>query len=190
MKKSAKLSFILTAISLFLPTLLVNAQDDMKAMMDYMTPGTQQQAIAKSAGNWNGTVSYWTHPGADPITATMDGKNEMILGGRYLQTRNTGTMMGMPFEGVGLTGYDNAKKIFVSSWIDNMGTGILYMEGNWDDQHKSINFNGKTVDPSTGKDVPIRQVLKFVDDNNQILEMYMSVNGTEFKAMEIKYIRK
>jgi len=166
------------------------SQDESKAMMDYMTPGPVHQMIAKSAGNWTGVVTFWMQPGAQPTTASTDASNQMILGGRYLQTRNTGTMMGMPFEGIGVTGYDNAKKIFVSSWVDNMGTGMLYMEGTWNDQNKSIDFTGKAVDPGTGKDQPYRQVLKFIDDNTQELEMYMTVKGQEFKVMDIKYTRK
>jgi len=39
--------------------------------------------------------------------------------------------MGMPFEGMGLDGYDNASKEYISIWIDNMGTGIMYMKGKW-----------------------------------------------------------
>jgi hypothetical protein len=36
----------------------------------------------------------------------------------------------MPFEGISTLGYDNAKKTFFSTWIDNMGTGMMVMEGN------------------------------------------------------------
>jgi hypothetical protein len=30
------------------------------------------------------------------------------------------------------------KKMFSSSWVDNMGTGIMNMEGTWDEATKSI----------------------------------------------------
>ena len=32
-------------------------------------------------------------------------------------------MMGMPFEGIGRTGYDNVTGKYWSTWIDNMSTG-------------------------------------------------------------------
>ncbi len=164
--------------------------DEMKAMMAYMTPGQVHQMMAKSAGTWSGAITMWMKPGAPPMNVTGESKNEMILGGRYLQSKNTGNMMGMPFEGIGVTGYDNAKKMFVSSWIDNMGTGMMYLEGVWDDATKSIKLSGKMVDPITGKDVPVKENIKFVDDNTQIMEMYMDDNGKEFKSMEIKYTKK
>jgi hypothetical protein len=188
--KKINLLFILLAGILNTAHLSAQSQEDMKAFMNYMTPGPIQQMMAKSVGAWTGTVTMWMQPGAPPTTSTMETNNEMILGGRYLQGLNKGSMMGMPFEGIGITGYDNARKIFVSSWVDNMGTGIIYMEGNWDENAKTINMNGKSTDPITGKDIPTREVFKFVDDTHQVLEMYFTEKGQEFKGMEIAYTKK
>ena len=164
--------------------------DDMKAMMAYSTPGDIHKMLAKSAGSWSATVTMWTQPGAAPMSYSASASDEMILGGRYLKSTNTGTFMGMPFEGIGITGYDNAKKLFVNSWIDNMGTGIMSMTGTWDAPTKSIRFTGSMVDPMSGKDIPVREILRMVDDNNQVLEMYSDMGGKDFKNMEIKYTRK
>jgi len=46
------------------------------------------------------------------------------------------------------------------------------------------------VDPANGKDIPVREVMKIIDDNNQTMEMYSMANGKEFKAMEIKYVKR
>ena len=51
------------------------------------------------------------------------------LGGRYVIGKFAGTMMGQPFEGMSTMGYDNAKKMFTSTWVDNMGTGIVHYDG-------------------------------------------------------------
>ncbi|PWT70929.1 MAG: hypothetical protein C5B59_19155 [Bacteroidetes bacterium] len=189
MKKGANLVLALLAV---LPFITAHSQtsDDTKMMMAYMTPGDVHQMMAKSAGTWTGNITMWMNPNAQPTTMTCDAKTEMILGGRYLQAKNTGNMMGMPFEGIGVTGFDNAKKVFVSTWIDNFGTGIMYMEGTWDPATKTINFTGKMVDPTTGKDVPVRETLQFIDDNTQLFEMFLTGQGKEFKTMQIKYTRK
>lgn len=170
----------------------VKAQDDamMKAWESYMTPGDIHKMIAKSDGTWNADVTMWMKPGAPPEKSTGVCENKMILGGRYQQTLHKGTFMGKPFEGTGLLAYDNAKKVFISTWVDNMGTGIMTMEGTWDEAAKTINFKGKSVDPSTGKDMDIREVVKLVDDNNQIMEMYCTMDGKEMKTMEIKFTRQ
>ena len=100
-------------------------------------------------------------------------------------------MMGMPFEGMSTVAYDNAKKIFISTWIDNMGTGLSTMEGTWDEGSKAVNSKGKMFEPSVGKELTMREVFKIIDDNTQTMEMYKPApDGKEFKTMEIKYTRK
>ena len=180
----------LAAVCASLSSSAQNSNDEMKAMMAYSTPGNIHQMLAKSAGDWTATVTMWMQPGAQPVSSSASCKSEMILGGRYLQSNNTGNFMGQPFEGIAITGYDNAKKMFVSSWIDNMGTGIMTMTGSWDDAGKSIKYSGTMVDPMSGKDIPVREVWRFVDDNTQIMEMYSLMGGDrEFKNMEVKYVR-
>ena len=182
----------LCAITLFaLTSFSVNAQtaDETKKMEDYMTPGDVHKMIAKWDGKWNEEISLWMTPGAPPTKSTGSCTNKMILGGRYQETRHSGNMMGMPFEGIGTLGWDNARKILVSSWIDNFGTGIMYMEGTWDNATKTATLKGKTTDPSTGQPTDVREVFKIVDDNTQSLEMYISMGGQDYKTMEIIFKR-
>ncbi|RMZ60774.1 DUF1579 domain-containing protein [Chryseobacterium nematophagum] len=164
-----------------------------KAWMDYATPGEVHKMLAKSDGTWTGETTMWMEEGGKPVVSTSECTNKMIFDGRYQVTNHKGNFMGMSFEGMGITGYDNSKKKFVSNWIDNMGTGIMYMEGDWNPSKKSIEFKGKMTDPTRpGKDCEMREVYTFVDDNNQILEMYGpdSKTGKEYKTMEIKFMRK
>lgn len=187
-----RLTFALLSAAITCSTFPAIAQSDtdMKAMMAYAAPGAIHQMLAKSVGSWKGDITMWMQPGAPPMTSVGETTNEMILGGRYLQSKNKGIFMGAPFEGIGITGYDNAKKVFFNSWIDNMGTGMMYLTGTWDPATKSINFTGTMVDPVAGGDVQVREVYKLVDDNTQIMEMYSVANGKEFKNMEIKFTRK
>jgi hypothetical protein len=99
-------------------------------------------------------------------------------------------MMGMPFNGLSLEGYDNAKKEFTSIWIDNMGTGTSISTGKYDKKSKSITYFGNVYDPMQGKDVKIKQVIKIIDKDHYTIEMYNEVEGKEFKSMEIAFERK
>ncbi|HUH33562.1 MAG TPA: DUF1579 family protein [Daejeonella sp.] len=99
-------------------------------------------------------------------------------------------MMGSPFEGIAITGYDNARKMLVSTWVDNMGTGIMNSEGKWNDATKSAEFIATYVDPVSGKELKMRQVMKHIDDNTELMEMYTTKDGKEFKSMEVKMTRK
>jgi hypothetical protein len=59
-------------------------------------------------------------PGQPPLESEGTAEHKMILGVRYLQQAFTGDMMGTPFGGIGLNGYDNQKQKFVSTWVDSM----------------------------------------------------------------------
>jgi hypothetical protein len=166
------------------------SQDEMmKVWQAYMTPGDVHKMLAKYDGEWKTEMTMWMDPTSAPTKSTGKVTNKMILGGRYQETRYSGDFMNMPMEGIGMTGYDNAKKVFITTWVDNMGTGMMLMEGTWDDSKKTINFSGKTVDPATGKDIMVKEVIKFIDDKTQQMEMYMVQDGTEFKTMQIIYTR-
>src|SRR5687767_6936424 len=188
MKKIAQLAcaILLACTSL---TTYAQTQEEMKAWTDYMTPGDVHKMMAKWDGKWKGDVTMWMQPGAPPTKSTSTTVNKMIMRGRYQEGRHTGNMMGMPFEGVSTVGWDNARKVLVSTWIDNMGTGVMYMEGPWDAASKSATLKGKATDPMTGKEMDIREVFTIVDDNTQKMEMYCTQKGQEFKTMEIVYTR-
>ncbi len=169
----------------------VNQDAAMKAWQDYMTPGEPHKMLAKSNGTWNEEVTSWMMPGAPPTKSVSVAENKMIMNGLYQQSTHKGTMMGQPFEGISTVGYDNAKKMYVSTWIDNMGSGIMYMEGVWDDKTKSIEFKGTCTDPMTSKVMNVREIFKMIDEKTQFMEMYMpGPDGKEFKTMEIKFTKK
>ena len=164
---------------------------EMKAWMEYMTPGEIHKEMAKWDGEWNEEMTMWMAPGAPAQKSTATCVNKMILGGRYQSSMHTGSFNGMPFEGMSTVAYDNVKKTFVTTWIDNMGTGMMVMEGKWDEKTKTLNTKGKQTDPMTGKDMDVRETFQIIDDNTQKMEMFMTpAGGKEYKSMEVVFTRK
>jgi hypothetical protein len=167
------------------------SEAEMKAWMEYMTPGDVHKMLAKSDGEWNEDISMWMAPGAPVQKSTAICMNKMILGGRYQSSTHTGSFSGMPFEGISTVAYDNAKKSFITTWVDNMGTGIMVLEGKWEDKTKTLNLNGKQTDPTTGKELMVRETFQIIDDDKQKMEMFMTpAGGKEYKSMEIVLTRK
>jgi len=160
----------------------------MKAMMEVGTPGPEQAMLAKDNGTWKAEVTMWEKPGAAPATSKGTLSNKMILGGRYQVTTFKGDMMGMPFEGTGTTGYDKARKVWVSTWTDNMSTAIMNMEGTYDEASRTMTFTGKMLCPANGKWCELKQVMKKLDDKTEVMEMYGPdmQTGKTFKNMEMK----
>ena len=160
-----------------------------KAWNDYMTPGWAHEMMATHAGKWKTVTTLWMDPSAAPQTMEGTSKNEMIMGGRYLKSTHSGVMMEMPFEGMSLEGYDNAKKEFTSVWIDNFGTGTSISTGKYDKETNSIIYTGTVYDPMQSKDVMIKEIVKYIDKDHHVIEMYSIIDGKEIKTMQVEFNR-
>ena len=160
----------------------------MRAMMEVGTPGEEQKMLASTSGVWKAEITMWNSPDSMPMKSTGTETNKMIMDGRYQESVFKGDMMGMSFEGKSIVGYDRARKVWVSTWVDNMSTAIMNMEGKWDDATKSVIYTGQTLCPANGKMCEIKQVFKQIDDKTQIMEMYGPdmKTGKQFKNMEMK----
>lgn len=169
-------------------------QMDPQAMMEVYvklgTPGEPHKQLASLAGSWTTQTKEWMEPGKPPTEATGSVDMKMLLGGRFLQQEFSGTMMGQPYSGMGITAYDNLRKKYVSTWIDTMGTGIFTMEGTASPDGKTITLKGQHAEPGGGL-MTHRAVWKIVDSNSQTFDMYGAHgHGKEMKVMEIIYARK
>jgi hypothetical protein len=169
---------------------------EQKAMMDKMTkaatPGAPHAMLAKMAGEWNCTVEYQMDPSQPAQKSQSSSTITSMMDGRYIQEVASGQMMGMPFSGMGLYGFDNVIGKYVSTWIDNMGTGIMTSVGTADASGKVINWSGTMNDPVTGKPSKERMVTTIKDDDHHTFEMYGTPPGgkKEMKMMTIEYTRK
>ena len=164
--------------------------EEMEAWMKYMTPGPEHHKLAAQEGDWNAAVKMWMQPGAPVTESTGSAKFRMIFGGRFQIQEFQGNMMGMPFEGMGLGGYDNAKKEHFGTWCDSMGTGIMLAKGKSDD--KGVTTLTGTMSDPRGIDYTMREVVTQKDKDTIVFEMYMSGGDVkeEFRMMEITYTRK
>lgn len=155
-----------------------------KAWMAFATPGAMHQWMEKTNGTWEGEVSSWMAPDAPPSTSKAINVQSSVLGGRYVTGKFSGSMMGQPFNGMSLMGYDNAKKVFINTWVDDMGTGIVHMTGTYNEATKTLSLKGHQTDFMTAKDSDIREEMVMVDDNTYKMTMY----GTGFDGKEMKFM--
>lgn len=157
-----------------------------KAWEAYMTPGEPHKMMAAEVGSWNNEMTFWMGEGGEATKATSTAEIKMVMGGRYQEANYKGEMMGMPFEGKSTIAFDNNTKEFVSTWIDNMGTGMMISRGKYDEATKTKTSMGTMVDPMTGKERKVREVYTIVDDNTRKMEMFETLEGgEEYKSMEI-----
>src|SRR5256712_1884481 len=137
-------------------------------------------------------------PTPRPRKSRATATRKSVMGGRYVMMDVSGKMQmpgedgkmkDMMFKGMGIEGYDNVKKKFVASWIDNMGTVIDFPEGTYDPATKSFTYTSE-MEPVPGMKTAIREVIKVTDNNHMSLEWYENQGGQEKKTMEINYTKK
>ena len=165
--------------------------DMMAKMKEYSTPNENHKLLNQFVGSWTYAMKWWMAPEgkADESTGTSEVKS--IMGGRFIEQSVSGTSMNQPFEGRGIVGFDNLKKEFTSVWFDDMATGMMISGGQYDPATKTISEKGSMSCPITNGPRSYRTLIKLVDDNTHVYEMYMDdEKGKEFKTMEITYTRK
>jgi len=176
-----------------------NPQEMMKQMMEMSKLNENHKLLADMNGSWNYSIKMWMSP--DPNAKPQESKGtatrKSAMGGRYFTMDVTGKlqmpgedgkMKDMQFRGMALEGYDNVKQKFVSSWIDNMGTGIQYSEGTYDPASKTFTFTSE-MEMMPGMKTPVRETLKMTDKDHILMEWYETHGGQEKKTMEIAYTR-
>lgn len=174
-----------------LPAAMPDSATMMKMWDDFKTPGDMHKWMEKTNGTWEGDISTWMDPSAPPEKTKGTIVQTSILGGRYVVGKYSGTIFGQKTEGQSTMAYDNGKKLFVSTWIDNQGTGIVFMSGVFDEKTKTLNLNGYQTDPMTGKDSNVREELTIIDDDSYTMTMFgTGMDGKEMKFMEGNYKRK
>ena len=118
-------------------------------------------------------------------------KGQWILNGRFLQEDFQGEMMGQPFRGRSVYGYDNTKQKFESVWISDMQTSMFTTEGKGENGNKVITLEGTASCPATGRtDILMKVVLRVLSPDKHTFEMFDGSRGENAKTMEITYTRQ
>jgi len=176
-----------------------NEADMMKQMIEMSKLNENHKLLTDSLGTWSYTVKMWMNgdSSSKPDISKGTATRKAMMDGRYVVMDVTGKMdmpgpdgktKSMTFKGHGIEGYDNVKKKFVGTWMDNMGTGIMMSEGDYDPATKTFTYNSE-MEPMPGMKTAVREVLKMTDKDHMTFEWYENRGGQETKTMEIDYTR-
>ena len=166
-----------------------------KMMMEMGKPGPEHERLKAYVGDWDADVSF----NCPLDNSVQKSKGVMhikpILGDRYVQMSYEGEMAGpdgktmMPFKGMGVSGFDKGKKKYTNVWLDEMSTGIMHTEGNYDG--KVLTCDGTVIEPMSGQPTKVREVITEIDDTHHKYELSMSgPDGKMMKIIEIMYTKK
>lgn len=156
------------------------------AQLESRMMSPMHQLMHQFAGHWREEMKIWAGPESLPSSQMMVRESKMFGEGRFITSTTIGQMGNQPYEAQSVMGFDNVKNVFVKTWFDNMGTSILVLEGSYNEKTSTIDFSGSTTDPLTKQAVKIHQILKIIDRQNQLLEIFtVNKEGKETKVMEV-----
>ena len=162
------------------------AQEGGEEMPEYMMPSEAHKVLTDLAGTWDVASRFWMDPTQPPMESKGEATFTAILEGRYVTQEYESEMMGQPFRGFGMDGYDVLAKKYVSVWTDTMGTAIYSMSGTR--EGNVLTMEGQW--PSPEGTHTMRSVITHQDAEHFTMEMFMQAGEDWVQLMELKYTRR
>ena len=154
-----------------------------------MTPGANHARLTPMVGTWRAKTTITMAPGAPPEVHDGTSVHRLVLGGRYLEQLYKGATMGMPFEGIGYTGYENVRQCYVGTWMDSLGTGVMHSVGVGRPTDERIDAVAQSIDPS-GKKTVFDTIIRIKNHEHHSFEMWTKgPDGKKYRMMLIEYER-
>lgn len=171
----------------------LDQEEMMKAWAAAGTPGEQHQWLERFVGTWDSVTRTWMPgPGGGESVSKGTFIYRWLIPGLWQIGEFQGEMMGRPFQGFEVRGYDNQKKKHVGIWLDSTSTALLRMEGNLDPTGNTLILFGAGDDPVTGEQAKMmRFTTRMLDDDRFVFEIHDMTTGIEgFRMMEATYTRR
>ena len=146
--------------------------------------------LRRDEGVWNATIQIVPAPGASPEVSHGTETNVLGPGGLWLISDFKGQVMGEPFQGHGVLGYDPVKKKYVRIWVDSTQAFLWPSEGTYDPSTRTLTLWMESPD-SSGQTVRFKTTTVWKDDNTRVYTMYAPASeAPESASMTITYKRR
>jgi len=163
----------------------------MEAWMKLGSPAEAHQHLDDMVGSWKTTTSVWmSGPGSEAMVTEGTSEKSWVLGGRWVEERYQGAMMGRPLEGRGMTGFDNYKNMYINTWQDDGSTTLTYALGVRNPDTGVLTFYGQADEPMLEvQDRTIKYTYVIESRDRHVFNMYDLHAGDDYKIFEIVYER-
>lgn len=166
--------------------------DMMAAWQAHAKTGEKHELLNSLVGEWDVESTLWMAPGAPPISSKGSASAEWILDGKFIQENYRGDMMGTPFTGMSLMGYDNFKKKYVGIWIDSMNSSLSTQEFLHNPQENMLIGFGHMDEFMTGEhDKTVKYTIQIHSEQRHTFELhdpYLPEGKT--RIMRLEYTRR
>ncbi len=160
-----------------IPAQAEDADAEMTAFIQSMTPGAEHAYLETLAGSWRATFWSWSDPEAEPAVGTGTLERKMVMGGRVLEETIDAQILGLPYKATGNIGYDNGTGTYWATSFDSLSTGLTVLRGQVEPSTGKATFIGETPEPSSGASVRMRLEIFFEQGGAQVTESYFTLPG-------------
>lgn len=151
-------------------------------------PTAEHKELLRTVGDWDAVLKTAIDPTQPPTEAKGTERVSAICGGRYTWSDFHGTMMGQPFEGHAVIGYDEAAKQYVSYCFDSTSPTWARTTGKIDGTSRALSLQGQCLCP-LGTPMTMKEVLTWKDaDTRHVNVEFSGKMGTQ--KMELTFVRK
>src|SRR5262245_26683781 len=91
---------------------------------EFPKPGKEHEFLKRFEGRWTGVTRFQSGPAGRACVGKGEDRNVLGCEGLWLLVDSKGEMMGAPYHGHGMMGYDTEKKKFVVAFVDNTSTSL------------------------------------------------------------------
>lgn len=158
--------------------------------LDLTQPGPEHSQLLKRIGTWDVAFTQWMAEDEPEKQSKGTSIFTSVFNGRYIHEEYASQFPGKPFMGTGITGYDRAAKHFVTTWHDNMGTGITHLTGSATREGQEITYHGTKMCAEKQCEVHLRHVVSWESNDCFTISMFNRSEGKERKVMELVYSRR
>jgi hypothetical protein len=181
----SKVAFSLGASVLALSAVAFSWRAPQDEMPSKQTP--QHQLLQGWLGTWDATLDM---PGFG-IEGSKGISTREMVGKLWLVDRYEGDMMGMAFQGHGVTGYDSEKERFVGMWVDSWTDRMLTFEGTYEAATRTLRFDVPGRNPVTGEaQTEVHETRMVSDDVMEFRMLWPGEDGEVQPVMVIRYERR
>jgi len=138
-------------------------------MPDWAKAGPEHEKLKKMVGDWKVAMSFQMSPEA-VMESAGTASFKSIMNGFFVEQTFDAEMMGRPFEGRGLYGYDTVNKQYVVVWCDGWTPYMYVSKGQ--EEGGVMTLTGE--EPCHAKEgcAPYKHVTKWEGDNKMIFEIW------------------
>ena len=144
-------------------------------------PVAQHALLKRMAGTWDALVQ------AGEASEKGTYSCELGMNGLWLTSDFDGQLMGAPYQGHEVLGWDPDKKKYVGCWVDSMTSALTLTEGTWDEAKQSLTMESLAPDPMTGQKMV--NVTQFQGDDQHVFRMHSGSLDSP-PMMTITYTRR